>query len=515
MAISLTLASDAMASLAREPRKAVEGTFAYGGQTLARVAVKFKGHRSLRKWSSKPAFKLDFDEHERGRTMLGLRGLVLDNMVDDPTMVREQLGYLVFRTLGVPAPRTGYAELRVNGERFGLYSLLEPIDRPFLARAFGDGDGALYEGEYGCDVSPEQVLQLGLEEGQDEGRAHVRALAASAAGPIARAFDADGALDGQRFFAFLAASAWLADFDGYRHAHNYRLYFEPKRERWSVLPWGLDRVLDHEMSVFDSHELLASKCFADAACRLRYVKALYEAIPRIDALDLRGRFERIVARIAKAVARDERRPYDDRARGAKLDATRAWLEARSARVREQIACWDGHAERDGDHDGYACLDCDDGDPGVHPGATEACNGRDDDCSGVADDVAACPCPEQIIAGARFAFCDRAVSWTRAAAICTGQGGALAFLESRDQARALGRAALAVRNVDWWIGLNDREHEGQRNWQGGAKSVLRDWATGEPDDFACAENCVAIKEDSDGRWHDTSCETPQPFVCRLP
>jgi hypothetical protein len=269
------------------------------------------------------------------------------------------------------------------------------------------------------------------------------------------------------------------------------------------------------MSVFDSQELLASKCFADAACRLRYVKALYDAIPRIDALDLSARFERIAAHIAKAVARDERRPYDDRARNAKLDATRVWLKARSARVREQIACWDGHAERDADHDGYACLDCDDGDPNVHPGAAEACNGRDDDCSGTADDVAACPCPEQTIEGARFALCDRAVSWTRAAEICAGQGGSLAYLDSRDQSRALGRAALATRNVDWWIGLNDREHEGRRSWQGGAKTELRYWASGEPDDYACAENCVAIKEDSEGRWHDTPCETPQPFVCRLP
>ena len=57
---------------------------------------------------------------------------------------------------------------------------------------------------------------------------------------------------------------------------------------------------------------------------------------------------------------------------------------------------------DGDGDGYgsgepadACAglegtaaqdgDCDDGDPAVHPGAEEACNGVDDDCDGAADD----------------------------------------------------------------------------------------------------------------------------------
>lgn len=92
---------------------------------------------------------------------------------------------------------------------------------------------------------------------------------------------------------------------------------------------------------------------------------------------------------------------------------------------------------------------------------------------------------------------------------------LAYFDGKEQSRALGKAALAARNEDWWIGLNDREREGKRKWQGEVKESFRDWASGEPDDYACAEDCVAIKKDADGRWHDTSCATPQPFVCRLP
>ncbi len=33
-------------------------------------------------------------------------------------------------------------------------------------------------------------------------------------------------------------------------------------------------------------------------------------------------------------------------------------------------------------------DCDDANPGVHPGAAEVCNGLDDDCDGIVDNVAA-------------------------------------------------------------------------------------------------------------------------------
>jgi hypothetical protein len=51
-----------------------------------------------------------------------------------------------------------------------------------------------------------------------------------------------------------------------------------------------------------------------------------------------------------------------------------------------------HTPRDGDNDTHGDRrcggdDCDDTNPRVHPGATEVCNGLDDDCNGVIDDDA--------------------------------------------------------------------------------------------------------------------------------
>ncbi|MDP7111819.1 MAG: putative metal-binding motif-containing protein, partial [Myxococcota bacterium] len=44
-------------------------------------------------------------------------------------------------------------------------------------------------------------------------------------------------------------------------------------------------------------------------------------------------------------------------------------------------------EEDGDGDGFVgCEDCDDGDPGVYPGAFEICDGVDGNCDGAVDDA---------------------------------------------------------------------------------------------------------------------------------
>jgi hypothetical protein len=270
-------------------------------------------------------------------------------------------------------------------------------------------------------------------------------------------------------------------------------------------------VLTKPIDPFDSHAVLADKCFADAACRLRYVKAVQDAAAVVAKMDLAARIDALTARIEGVVARDRKRPYKDGKRKEKLGALRAFVAELPARIAHATRCLkrDG-SELDADGDGHGCMDCDDGNAAVYPGAPEAWDGVDNDCSGLADDAASCPCPEHVIEGTAFAICDRPMRWLKARAFCEAQGAGLAHIASKREAKAL--AALIKKSKEHhWIGLSDQAREGRAIWVNGQKGH-RSWSPGEPDDHACGQDCAALEADGRGRYRDTHCATPLPFIC---
>jgi spore coat protein CotH len=123
--------------------------FTWNGITVRNVGIRSRGLGS--RSSSKPGLRVDFDRYSTQQKFLGLKSVILDNVVQDPTTMKERLTMLFLAKMGQPAPRETHVRLFVNNQYFGLYVLVESIDRDFLERTLGEDEGFLFEYNYTYD----------------------------------------------------------------------------------------------------------------------------------------------------------------------------------------------------------------------------------------------------------------------------------------------------------------------------------------------------------------------------
>lgn len=116
--------------------------FEWDGEPMPNIGVRAFGQGSV--VAGKPPIKLDFDRYESGAQWRGLEQIKLDSSVQDAGFLNETVGTRALRELGLPAARTGWAQLYVNGSLAGLFVVLESIDDRFLKRWYGDDSGSLY-----------------------------------------------------------------------------------------------------------------------------------------------------------------------------------------------------------------------------------------------------------------------------------------------------------------------------------------------------------------------------------
>jgi hypothetical protein len=358
--IDLTLSAEAEKSLEEEPDEDVKGTFSVwltdgtpGGSktelTSAHpVEVHLKGHvgGSFRPLTGKAAFKLKFKKTER---FLGLRKMTLNNMVEDPSMVHETLSYSLFRAAGVPASRTGFAYLRVNGEDFGVYLDIENLDETALARLYGAGNTLhLYEGEYGADVDAEGIATLNavVAEGEpkfemDEGEGEPTDLEAlaSAVAATSPSFSTrlTGLADLNEMTRMWAVEKYVSHWDGYsgeeaeNKPNNYYLHSD-LTGLFQMLPWGTDNTWQIERRIgFDGPGgLLFNGCRGEAECFNRYVAALQGLQGQVAALNP----DALAASTAALLKPWQELEEDESTRGERNVAE---IEAAVAEVRQYIA----------------------------------------------------------------------------------------------------------------------------------------------------------------------------------
>ncbi len=243
--IVIEIAPREVESLRQRPREYVSVTLRSGPLTLPRVALRLKGSSgSFRAVDDQPALTVDFSRFSAGQRFHGLRRLYLNNSVEDPGYLNEQLGAGLFHEAGLPAPRISHARVHLNGRNLGLYVLKEGFTEDFLGGSFQRTDGNLYDNDSGHDV--DQVMHRNLGRHSRGDQSDVIALAEAAREPD---FDQrwqrlGQVLDRERFITFMALEVLLVHRDGYCLArNNFRIYHDPDSDRLVFLPDGMDQLL--------------------------------------------------------------------------------------------------------------------------------------------------------------------------------------------------------------------------------------------------------------------------------
>jgi hypothetical protein len=225
------------------------------GEVVHNIGIRSRGRGS--RSESKPGLRVDFNKYVSGQQFLGLKSIVLDNLTQDPAMLKERVVMRFFTEMGVPAPRVVHARLFVNNEFAGLYTLVESIDKDFLARTLNENDGYLYEFKH-TDPYGFEYLGSELEKYAEffEPKTHEHDSMMSLYRPIKElawtvsespdsmfVSSMNQFLDLRALFTYAAVENFLADRDGLLGdwgMNNFYLYRFEGKTLSQLLPWDKD-----------------------------------------------------------------------------------------------------------------------------------------------------------------------------------------------------------------------------------------------------------------------------------
>ena len=118
------------------------------GQKITNVGIRPKGNNSLQQVASSDSdrygFKIKIDEYVKGQTCFGLDMLVLNNMIGDATCMKEYTAFDMMKTMGIETPYFNYADISLNGEKWGFYFAMEAYNDSYEQRVNAEESGVLY-----------------------------------------------------------------------------------------------------------------------------------------------------------------------------------------------------------------------------------------------------------------------------------------------------------------------------------------------------------------------------------
>lgn len=316
--LSIPDASAASLNSSSTAKNYVAATFKFTSNGLSigpiDVGIRLKGSTSLERLSGRPSFKVAFNwKLLKGNRFLGLKNLTLNAMTQDGSKLHEYGAYRLFNLMGVPAPRTGWSELRTNGSSRGLYLSLESVDDIFLNSKFRDVTQHLYEGVALNDLKPgnanggendgDYLVKEGWAARQDKADLQKLINAANYSSGSAWWTKLGTVMDRTALLKMLAVENFIGHWDGYSGPlQNNHFLRSNILGKFTMLPWGTDQtfgenratreLLDDYFMPLDKpaagfpwvqqsfkkdtmpRGLLFTKCLAYKTCKVAYLTQL-------------------------------------------------------------------------------------------------------------------------------------------------------------------------------------------------------------------------------------------------
>ncbi len=251
------------------------------------------------RYGAKPGFEISFDRYATHQRFMGLRSVVLDNLISDPSMLRERVSMAFLNRIGIPAPRETFARVFVNGEYAGLYTLTEAIDPTFVETHYGE-KGALFEYRYAApyyatDLGDDLDVYRGLFAARNdtprstsEWYQPIRDLfrTINDAPDATFATDVHARLDLNALIRLVAADVVLAEWDGFLGYDGMNnLYLYRRGLQATLLPWDKDHAfiaVDYPVLAGTADNVLMRRLLNDPGLRATFFDQL-EATARAAA----------------------------------------------------------------------------------------------------------------------------------------------------------------------------------------------------------------------------------------
>ena len=324
------------------------------GELVQQVGIRSRGKGS--RSGEKPGLKVDMNRYVTGQEFHGRKSVILDNLVQDPTFMREPLAYAVFEAMGIAAPQIAHTRLTVNGEYWGVYTLVEDITKPFLEARFGDKEGNLFSYEWtdaydfsykGSASNLYVPVPFEPETNEDslDASGLVNFIRTANEAPEAGLTTTLGSfLDVQRFLTHIAVENAIAEQDGFlgsQGMNNFYLYQYAGQSRFVFIPWDKDTTfVAPSWPILYNIEtnVLARRLLADPANMAFYRDQVKRASSvAVNSAFLIPRIEAMYSLIRTAALEDDKKPWTDEQFELGVEGLKGVVAGRPADIAAQAA----------------------------------------------------------------------------------------------------------------------------------------------------------------------------------